>query len=84
MSAGRHPGSRAARTPTATASAPAQPADTTTTTPARSPRTAAISPTGRTSSPTPRRELTGADLACWCPVEKTCHADLLLQIVAAE
>lgn len=30
-----------------------------------------------------RRELRGKDLACWCPVDKPCHADLLLEIVNA-
>ena len=27
-----------------------------------------------------RRELAGADLACWCPTGLPCHADLLLRI----
>lgn len=27
-----------------------------------------------------RRELTGKDLACWCPAGQECHADVLLQI----
>lgn len=26
-------------------------------------------------------ELTGRDLACWCPLSAPCHADVLLQIV---
>ena len=26
-----------------------------------------------------RRELTGHDLACWCPLEEPCHADVLLE-----
>lgn len=25
-------------------------------------------------------ELRGKDLACWCPVNRSCHADVLLQI----
>src|SRR5690349_95730 len=25
-----------------------------------------------------RRELRGKDLACWCAIEKPCHADVLL------
>lgn len=27
-----------------------------------------------------RRELGGRDLACWCPLDRDCHADALLQI----
>jgi hypothetical protein len=27
-----------------------------------------------------RRELAGHDLACWCPPERACHADVLLEI----
>ena len=27
-----------------------------------------------------RRELRGKNLACWCPLDKPCHADVLLQI----
>ena len=27
-----------------------------------------------------RRELAGHDLACWCPLDQPCHADLLLEI----
>lgn len=27
-----------------------------------------------------RRELGGKDLACWCPLDQPCHADLLLEI----
>jgi Domain of unknown function (DUF4326) len=27
-----------------------------------------------------RRELRGKDLACWCPLDKPCHADVLLEI----
>lgn len=25
-------------------------------------------------------ELTGKDLACWCPLDQPCHADVLLEI----
>ena len=25
-------------------------------------------------------ELKGKDLACWCPLDKPCHADVLLEI----
>ena len=27
-----------------------------------------------------RRELHGKDLTCWCPLDKPCHADVLLAI----
>lgn len=27
-----------------------------------------------------RRELGGLDLACWCPLDQPCHADVLLRI----
>jgi uncharacterized protein DUF4326 len=27
-----------------------------------------------------RRELGGLDLACWCPLDQPCHADVLLKI----
>ena len=27
-----------------------------------------------------RRELVGRDLACWCPLDQPCHADVLLRI----
>lgn len=27
-----------------------------------------------------RAELAGRDLACWCPLDQPCHADVLLQI----
>ena len=27
-----------------------------------------------------RRELRGRDLACWCPLDEPCHADVLLEI----
>ena len=27
-----------------------------------------------------RRELAGKDLCCWCPLDKACHADVLLEI----
>ena len=30
-----------------------------------------------------RRELRGKDLACWCPLDQPCHADVLLQIANA-
>lgn len=27
-----------------------------------------------------RRELRGKNLACWCPLDQQCHADVLLEI----
>ena len=27
-----------------------------------------------------RRELAGRDLACWCPTDGPCHADVLLEV----
>lgn len=27
-----------------------------------------------------RAELRGKDLACWCPLDQPCHADVLLEI----
>jgi hypothetical protein len=27
-----------------------------------------------------RRELGGRDVACWCPLDRPCHADVLLEI----
>lgn len=27
-----------------------------------------------------KRELRGKNLACWCPLGKPCHADVLLEI----
>ena len=27
-----------------------------------------------------RRELSGRDLACWCPLDQPCHADVLLKV----
>ena len=29
-----------------------------------------------------RAELTGRDLACWCPLDGPCHADELLKLIA--
>jgi len=31
-----------------------------------------------------RRELAGKDLACWCPADEPCHADVLLEIANEE
>ena len=30
-----------------------------------------------------RRDLAGCDLACWCPLDQPCHADILLEILGA-
>ena len=30
-----------------------------------------------------RRQLAGHDLACWCPPERPCHADVLLELANA-
>lgn len=30
-----------------------------------------------------RAELAGRDLACWCPPDQPCHADVLLEIANA-
>ncbi|CAN5144593.1 hypothetical protein BH11ACT6_BH11ACT6_34640 [soil metagenome] len=30
--------------------------------------------------PDVQRELTGRNLACWCPLDDPCHADVLLEI----
>ena len=31
-----------------------------------------------------REELAGKDLACYCPLDKPCHADVLLELANAE
>ncbi len=30
------------------------------------------------------RELVGMNLACWCPLDQPCHADVLLELANAE
>lgn len=30
-----------------------------------------------------RHELRGKDLACWCPLDQPCHADVLIEIANA-
>lgn len=30
-----------------------------------------------------RRDLAGKDLACWCPLDQRCHADVLLELANA-
>lgn len=31
-----------------------------------------------------KRELRGKNLACWCPLDQPCHADVLLEIANSE
>lgn len=31
-----------------------------------------------------KRELMGKDLACWCPLDRPCHADVWLKLVNSE
>lgn len=31
-----------------------------------------------------RRELRGKDLACWCPLDQPCHADVLIEILEVQ
>jgi hypothetical protein len=31
-----------------------------------------------------RRELRGRDLACYCPLDESCHADVLIEIANRE
>jgi hypothetical protein len=38
------------------------------------------SPPGRKLAEEARVELRGKNLACWCPIGSSCHADLLLQL----
>jgi hypothetical protein len=38
---------------------------------------------GETVQETIRRELVGKDLACWCPLDQPCHADVLLELANA-
>jgi hypothetical protein len=43
-------------------------------------------PKGKIPATTPttvedvKRELRGKDLACWCPLDQPCHADVLLEL----
>lgn len=39
---------------------------------------------GETVVETIRRELGGRDLACWCPLDQPCHADVLLEVANGE
>ena len=36
------------------------------------------------AQPTEIRTLRGKDLACWCPLDQPCHADVLLELANAE
>lgn len=44
-----------------------------------------IAPAGFPLAPQPLeiRELRGKDLACWCPLDQPCHADVLLEFANA-
>ena len=46
---------------------------------ARSGRTHGYGPTSESI----QRELRGKDLACWCPLDQPCHADVLLEVANA-
>lgn len=35
---------------------------------------------GQTIQVTIRETLSGKDLACWCPLDQPCHADVLLEL----
>uniref|UniRef100_UPI003F65B855 DUF4326 domain-containing protein n=1 Tax=Rhodococcus opacus TaxID=37919 RepID=UPI003F65B855 len=51
----------------------------------RSPRWARIGPRNNPVTVGEiERELHGKDLACWCPLDQPCHADVLLEIANAE
>lgn len=42
---------------------------------------------GQPRVPTPdyiRQQLRGRDLACWCPLDQPCHADVLLELANEE
>lgn len=45
-------------------------------------RNLATSPGGRAFLADVRTELAGRDLACWCPLDQPCHADVLLDLAA--
>jgi hypothetical protein len=48
--------------------------------PARLYRHWLLSDAGRETREAARHELRGKDLACWCPINKPCHADVLLEV----
>lgn len=37
-------------------------------------------PFGKRLAAEARRELAGKNLACWCPLDQPCHADVLLEV----
>ena len=39
---------------------------------------------GRIIAAIARRDWKGKDLACWCPLDQACHADVLLEIANSE
>lgn len=41
-----------------------------------------MSEDGKAMAQAARRELRGKDLACWCPLDRACHADILIDIAA--
>lgn len=41
-------------------------------------------PPGSELASTARRLLRGKNLACWCPLDQPCHADVLLEIANSE
>lgn len=43
-------------------------------------RTAAMSNTATDFRAQARADLAGRDLACWCPLDQPCHADVLLEL----
>ncbi len=42
-----------------------------------------VSPKGEAIAAASKRELRGKDLACWCPLDQPCHADVLLELANA-
>ncbi len=47
---------------------------------ARSYHGAEMHPDDKTWADHVRRHLRGRDLACWCPLDQACHADVLLEL----
>jgi hypothetical protein len=37
-------------------------------------------PAGKAIAAAAKRELRGKQLACWCPLDRECHADVLIEI----
>ena len=42
-----------------------------------------VSPSVEAGPPPDPAELRGEDLACWCPLDRPCHADVLLELANA-